>query len=202
MKQVALDAGHYEGTYKLIGEEISFDFLNTISWRGTQWEHDWLHTPQNFIAWAFASGIISERKARELKKQSNAALADQLKQVRAIRNDLFNILNPFVHYKKLSGELIEKMDDMVHKIMKHRHIDLETYHWTWDEPNKFAEVLAPVIWNAAHVITNLDHSRIKHCPGCEWLFYDKTKNHGRKWCTMEDCGSRDKSLRYYHRTKN
>ena len=28
MKPVSLDSGNYGGTYKLIGEEISFDFIN------------------------------------------------------------------------------------------------------------------------------------------------------------------------------
>jgi predicted RNA-binding Zn ribbon-like protein len=201
MKQVALDPANYEGTYKLIGEEISFDFLNTISWRGTKWQHDWLHSPQNFIAWALAAGIATVRKAKELKMQSNAVLADQLKQVHAIRNDLYNILTPFVHHKELSTGSIEKINNMIHKIVKHRHIDSKTHQWIWDDPQNLAEVLAPVIWNAALVITDLDRSRIKYCPACEWVFYDTTKNRGRKWCDMEDCGSRDKSLRYYHRSK-
>src|SRR5215831_15046507 len=134
MEAVALDPGNYAGTYKLIGDEISFDFINTVSWRGTQWEHDWLNTPQNFIAWALASEIINARKAKELKQQSNTALTDQLKQIHAIRDDLHNILNPLVHHKKLNMESIEKIDNIIHKIMKYRHIDSKTYQWAWDEP--------------------------------------------------------------------
>jgi predicted RNA-binding Zn ribbon-like protein len=90
---------------------------------------------------------------------------------------------------------------MVHKIFEHRHINSSNYEWIWNEPKTLHDVLSPVIWNAAQIITESDHSRIKYCSSCNWLFYDKTKNKSRKWCDMEDCGSRDKSLRYYHRQK-
>jgi predicted RNA-binding Zn ribbon-like protein len=202
MKPIALDAGTYEGTYKLVGEEISFDFINTISWRGTERENDWLDNPQNFITWALATGIVNAGQAKALKTQSKVDLENQLYQVHTVRNDLYKILTPFAFDKKPAPESIKKIDAMIYKISKHRHIDPKSYQWVWDEPVSFSEILAPVIWNAAYVISDLDHSRIKHCPTCNWVFYDNTKNRSRKWCDMEDCGSRDKSLRYYHRSKN
>jgi predicted RNA-binding Zn ribbon-like protein len=202
MQPIALDPNSYEGTYKLVGEEISFDFINTISWRGTEKEHDWLDKPQNFITWALASGIINTRKAKGLKLQPDADLENQLGQVHTTRNDLYKILIPLAFDKKPNSELIKKMNTMINKISRYHHIDPRNYQWVWDEPFSFTEVLAPVIWNAAHIITDLDHSRVRHCPTCNWIFYDKTKNGSRKWCDMEDCGSRDKSLRYYHRKKD
>ena len=44
-----------------------------------------------------------------------------------------------------------------------------------------------------------DRDRIKMCPGldCGWFFADETKNRRRKWCLMETCGNRAKSVRHY-----
>lgn len=44
-----------------------------------------------------------------------------------------------------------------------------------------------------------ERDRIKMCPGvdCGWFFADETKNRRRKWCLMETCGNRAKSLRHY-----
>jgi hypothetical protein len=61
--------------------------------------------------------------------------------------------------------------------------------------------MAPVVWNAGRVLTEIDHRRLGLCPSCDWLFHDTTRNRSRRWCDMGDCGSRDKSLRYYHRRK-
>ncbi len=201
MERINLSPGEYSGTYKLIGEEISFDFVNTVSWRGTDKEHDWLDQPANFIAWAKAAGIIDTRQAKDLKAQPGDYAMKELQQIYTARADLYNVLTPLAFNKKPGEDSIKKLDAWIHKIIRYRHIDTKNYEWNWDEPGSFSEILAPVIWNAAHVLTDLDHSRISHCPTCNWIFYDKTRNRSRKWCDMDDCGSRNKSLRYYHRKR-
>lgn len=49
-----------------------------------------------------------------------------------------------------------------------------------------------------------ERDRIKMCPGvdCGWFFVDETKNRRRKWCFMETCGNRAKSMRHYAKTVN
>jgi predicted RNA-binding Zn ribbon-like protein len=46
--------------------------------------------------------------------------------------------------------------------------------------------LYPVIWNAVQVLTELDRSRLRCCPSCDWLFCDSTRNGRRRWCDMID----------------
>lgn len=201
MKALSLDPGSYDGTYKLIGEEISLDFINTISWPDTEWEHDWLHNADNFIKWAVAADVISKQNSKKLSEQSNAALNNQMKDVYLVRKEVAKILTAFAFEDKPDAVVVKKADDLYHRIVKHRHINAKNYEWIWDEPATLSDLLNPVIWNAVYIITELDHSRLKYCGSCKWLFYDKTKNKSRKWCDMEDCGSRDKALRYYHRQK-
>ncbi|HWW61525.1 MAG TPA: CGNR zinc finger domain-containing protein [Thermoanaerobaculia bacterium] len=43
--------------------------------------------------------------------------------------------------------------------------------------------------------------RIKVCPACAWLFLDASKNHSRRWCSMETCGGADKARRYYRKKR-
>jgi predicted RNA-binding Zn ribbon-like protein len=40
--------------------------------------------------------------------------------------------------------------------------------------------------------------RLKACTddGCQWAFYDTTRNRSRTWCSMEECGNREKTRRY------
>lgn len=40
--------------------------------------------------------------------------------------------------------------------------------------------------------------RLKACPDqtCQWAFYDATRNRSRTWCSMEECGNREKTRRY------
>jgi predicted RNA-binding Zn ribbon-like protein len=43
--------------------------------------------------------------------------------------------------------------------------------------------------------------RLKACTdqGCQWAFYDTTRNRSRTWCSMEECGNRQKTRRYRSR---
>jgi predicted RNA-binding Zn ribbon-like protein len=43
-----------------------------------------------------------------------------------------------------------------------------------------------------------DWSRLKLCssPTCRWAFFDRSKNHSSRWCTMASCGNREKARRF------
>ena len=43
--------------------------------------------------------------------------------------------------------------------------------------------------------------RLKACTdeGCQWAFYDTTRNRSRTWCSMEECGNKEKTRRYRER---
>jgi len=43
--------------------------------------------------------------------------------------------------------------------------------------------------------------RVKSCPTCGWFFLDVSKNHSRRWCSMDTCGAVAKARRYYRRLK-
>jgi predicted RNA-binding Zn ribbon-like protein len=43
-----------------------------------------------------------------------------------------------------------------------------------------------------------DWERLKLCgrDACRWAFYDRSKNHSSRWCTMASCGNREKARRF------
>ena len=43
-----------------------------------------------------------------------------------------------------------------------------------------------------------DWSRLKLCgsPTCRWAFFDRSRNHSSRWCTMASCGNREKARRF------
>lgn len=45
--------------------------------------------------------------------------------------------------------------------------------------------------------------RLKACTddGCQWAFFDATRNRSRTWCSMEECGNRQKTRRYRARNR-
>lgn len=68
------------------------------------------------------------------------------------------------------------------------------------------EAIYQPIWiialSANDLLQKPDLQHLKQCSGCDWLFYDQSKSHRRKWCDMQTCGSSAKAKRYYQRKKS
>ncbi|HKB18178.1 MAG TPA: CGNR zinc finger domain-containing protein [Candidatus Dormibacteraeota bacterium] len=49
-----------------------------------------------------------------------------------------------------------------------------------------------------------DWSRMKLCNSaeCRWAFFDRSKNHSSRWCTMQSCGNREKARRFRKQHKH
>ena len=49
-----------------------------------------------------------------------------------------------------------------------------------------------------------DWSSLKLCSSttCRWAFYDRSKNHSSRWCTMASCGNREKARRFRKQHKH
>jgi predicted RNA-binding Zn ribbon-like protein len=65
-------------------------------------------------------------------------------------------------------------------------------------------VLAPVAEAAADLLTTVDFELVKRCENdvCMMWFFDQTKSHNRRWCSMKICGNRHKVTAYRVRDRN
>jgi predicted RNA-binding Zn ribbon-like protein len=63
------------------------------------------------------------------------------------------------------------------------------------------QVLAPLAEAAAGLLANGDFSLIRRCESeqCVLWFYDRTKSHHRRWCSMTSCGNRHKVAAFRQR---
>lgn len=65
-----------------------------------------------------------------------------------------------------------------------------------------ASWLGPVAEAAAHLLVDGDFALVRQCehPDCILWFYDRTKSHKRRWCSMAQCGNRQKASRHRERS--
>jgi predicted RNA-binding Zn ribbon-like protein len=63
--------------------------------------------------------------------------------------------------------------------------------WVLERPR---DLLVPLAYCAADFFSRADFSAIRKCenPECILFFYDTSKNHSRRWCSMDLCGNRAK----------
>ncbi|MCU0308839.1 MAG: CGNR zinc finger domain-containing protein [Thermoleophilia bacterium] len=63
-------------------------------------------------------------------------------------------------------------------------------------------LLVPVLLDALE-LARLPRGRVRECAGedCTAVYLDTSRNHSRRWCSMDRCGSRAKASAYYHRRR-
>ena len=84
-------------------------------------------------------------------------------------------------------------------IQQHNNFSIK---WQSD-PESLDRMLGPLVISAVDLLTSDEIKRLRECDGdgCDWLFVDESRNHLRRWCSMEHCGNRSKSRRQYARRK-
>lgn len=70
----------------------------------------------------------------------------------------------------------------------------------FDHPD---QLLGPIAESACDLLCHRDWSRLKRCanPACGLYFYDTTRNHRRRWCSMKTCGNRMKVAAFHRRQR-
>jgi len=66
------------------------------------------------------------------------------------------------------------------------------------------QLLAPVAESAAELLATGDFDLIRKCEdgACTMWFYDRTKSHRRRWCSMALCGNRHKVAAFRQRRQS
>jgi len=71
------------------------------------------------------------------------------------------------------------------------------------EAREAEHLLAPLADSAADLLSRDDPSLVKRCenPECVLLFYDTSRTHARRWCSMATCGNRMKVRAHLERVR-
>ncbi|WP_255557257.1 ABATE domain-containing protein [Sodalis sp. dw_96] len=72
------------------------------------------------------------------------------------------------------------------------------------QPETAKQLLGPLAEQAADLLAYADFSLVRECENhecCLW-FYDKTKSHRRRWCSMAVCGNRHKVAKFRQNQKD
>jgi predicted RNA-binding Zn ribbon-like protein len=73
----------------------------------------------------------------------------------------------------------------------------------WDDEPSLECISRSIAASAVNLLTSEGIRRIRRCAGdqCDWLFVDMSRNHLRRWCSMDECGNRAKMRRRQQRKK-
>jgi predicted RNA-binding Zn ribbon-like protein len=67
-----------------------------------------------------------------------------------------------------------------------------------------AQLLMPLAEAIGDLVCHCDFRLVRICenPRCTLIFYDRTKSHARRWCSMAVCGNRAKAAAHRARQRH
>ena len=190
--------------------DLCLDFANTLEWHAG--DHPDEHMPDYFsmLSWGEGAGIISPEKATHLRQlapgdEDEAAAAYD--QAIRLREAVYRIFSQYYHKEEVKPDDVQVLNAILSQSLPHLQVVSSTagFDWDWSEESQdFNQVIWPVARSAAELLTSEQLNRVRVCEddrGCGYLFIDTTRNHSRRWCSMESCGNRAKARRHYARQR-
>ncbi|MFC0401970.1 CGNR zinc finger domain-containing protein [Paraburkholderia rhizosphaerae] len=180
-----------------IADDPALDFLNTVARTdGTLYEY--LEADNDVISWLQAMEFLDAKEQPSFRKGAlvNAArsLRDTIRKLIIQKKDGKRVdvaaLNAFLGHARYHVNLVRRA-----------HGELDVVHdYERASPE---QLLAPVAQAAAELLATGDFELVRKCESedCILWFYDRTKAHRRRWCSMAMCGNRHKVANFRARQK-
>ena len=193
--------------FYFVGERLCLDFVNTqLVENGNA--VDLLGSFDDLVAWCAAAHAVDSGQAKQLLSQWSGTrdgerafghavqlraavrgMAERLAAGRAVPRATLDAINEVLRTRAGYFEVAPRKDGYEKR-----------FRPDFSEP---AQVLVPVAESVADLLGGDNLQLIRKCqnPRCILYFYDATKNHARRWCSMSACGNRAKVAAHYKRAR-
>jgi len=201
------------GTMNLIGGRLCLDFVNSVGARRFSPSRkmtirdEKLKNYLDLLAWGRHAGALTNADAETIALESShhpKEAADVFQRAIRLREAMYHVCRARLSHKPPNeAELAVLNEELRHARGAERLVFGKTrFDWQWSTLDSALDrVLWPVARSAAELLTQDDLSRLRQCGGddCGWIFLDTSRNRGRRWCDMRDCGNVAKVRRFRRR---
>jgi predicted RNA-binding Zn ribbon-like protein len=184
----------------LIAGRLALDFANT-----TPAAHDlsW----DEFVSFLVNARVVTPERATRLHPllltEPQAVDAVLLKVLR-LRESIRAIFSSLVEKKPFPKSWVEPINDLLRLTEGHDELVLRSEGWRLEfiaRESGLEWLLAAIARSAAELIVEGPNAPIRICanPSCRLFFYDDSRTHRRRWCSMAVCGNRHKVASFLRR---
>ncbi len=195
--------------FELTGGRLCLNFANTVENRPSDHPQELLNSYNDLVSWSEQTQVLTDQEAQLLIEEAArrpAEASNVLQQAVAIREAIYRI------FKAVAQDAMPGEDDLVSlsavmaEAQSHARIVAKADGFEWDLAGNGSDldrILWPVVRSATDILTSEELDAVRVCASgdCNWLFFDTSKNHSRRWCDMKSCGNRAKARRHYDRKK-
>jgi predicted RNA-binding Zn ribbon-like protein len=184
------------------GGHPALDLVNTLDERPFDAPIENLATYRDLVRFAELAGLMERSQAKALLDRTGPACARVGRRARKLREQLYNVLAaaraaepiPQMDLKAIGAAI--RAAHAARILVATRSTTLASHRWA-----RGSEVDAPLHACALAIerlLSDTDRGRIRKCGAhdCEVYFIDTSKGRRRRWCSMKNCGNREKQRRW------
>jgi predicted RNA-binding Zn ribbon-like protein len=182
-----------------ISGHLALDFCNTagehLAARPDELLLDW----ESFLRWAAQAGLIAPQSYFELMRHP-----EPLDEIIVLREAVYRIGLAIAGAGRPSKRDLDAIRERA-KVSRPEIVFSDNVGQWRPAPSHASEQICGLLAaEALSLYCSPKAARIGVCEGgsCGWLFLDESRGKRRRWCDMNDCGSRAKARRYYENHKS
>jgi len=183
-----------------IADHVALDFLNSVAGAGDS-ATEFLTDDEEVLNWLRRAGLLADQGPAVLESAPPGALRNAAVALREAGRLLVERrkagrqadpapLNRLLARGGTYRQLVWKAGAPPVRVARQRV----------ESPD---DLLVPVAEAIAELVESADFDLVKTCdgPDCTLWFYDRTKSHRRRWCSMSMCGNRMKVAAFRERRR-
>ena len=164
-------------------------FVNTVDLQDGPEE---LSDPNTLKAWLVAKGLLGA---------SDPVDASDLKHAVALREAMRGAIGPNSGFRVYPVDIATLNGAAIASALRMR-FGADGKPRLEPEAGGVVGALGRLVATLYAAMEDANWARLKLCrsKACRWAFYDRSKNHSSRWCTMASCGNREKARRFRSHT--
>jgi predicted RNA-binding Zn ribbon-like protein len=184
------------------GGHPALDLVNTLDERPSDAPVEMLSNFDELVRFAELSRLIEPDLAEQLRALTGPAWSRAVRRAREVREHLFAVLEA----RHAGGPVAQSSLDAIAAKVRRAHSArafapterLGAIVHRWLSPRSPEIIVHACALAVEDLLVAADHSRIRKCGAedCDVYFIDTSKAHRRQWCSMQNCGNREKQRRW------
>ena len=184
------------------GGHPALDLVNTVDERPSDAPVELLSTYGDLVQFAELAGLIEPALVENLRLLSGPACSRAVRRARGVREHLFAVLKAHHAVGPVAQGSLDAIAIEVRRAHSARAFASTERQGvivhSWALPTSPEVVVHSCALAVEDLLVAVDHSRIRKCGAedCDVFFIDTSKAHRRQWCSMKNCGNREKQRRW------
>ncbi len=181
-----------------VAGHLALDFCNTAGEHLAERPDELLVDWESFLRWATHAGLTGPESYFELLRHP-----EPLGEIVELREAIYRVGLAVVGARRLSKRDVDFIRERANALRPEIEFRANVGRWHPAASRASVQLCGVLGAEALSLFCSPKAARIGICEGgnCGWLFLDESRGKRRRWCDMNDCGSRAKARRFYERHK-